>query len=274
MRKNFSSVAEKIRLLPLVIVVAVCALGLKMKDTANDLGLFVSVAVAEEKPAEPLKNAKQPEAPETVEKTAAKKGGEDHAVEKKIEKTADEKPAAKQASSALPDPLADNSTAAKDTPKDNYDVTEFSESELGLLQSLRVRREELAKKEEAFQQKERVLEGMDQRMQMKINELNDIKIALENIKQEIDAKSEKFKANEDAQIKELVRVYEKMKPKDAAKILNNLNLTILLDVVKGMQETKLALVLAAMDPKKATEVTTALGEREELPTINSTAVTK
>ena len=41
-----------------------------------------------------------------------------------------------------------------------------------------------------------------------------------------------------------------------------------------MQETKLALVLAAMDPKKATEVTTALGEREELPTINSTAVTK
>jgi outer membrane biosynthesis protein TonB len=180
MKNKFSVVAEKIRLLPLVIVVAVLALGLKMKDTANDLGFFVSVASAEEKPAEPLKNAKQPEAPETVEKTAEKKVEEDHAVEKKIEK-----PAAKQASSALPDPLAESTPSAKDTPKDNYDVTEFSESELGLLQSLRVRREELAKKEEAFQQKERVLEGMDQRMQMKINELNDIKISLENIKHKL-----------------------------------------------------------------------------------------
>ena len=265
MQKEITTVAQKIRLLPLVIVVASIVLMLTMKETANDLGFFVASAAAEEKPAEPLQNAKQPEA------KPDNQAGAEHAVEKKID---EKSTATKPHSTELPDPLAGGNTAKKEPHKDNYDVTEFSESELGLLQSLRLRREELAKKEAAFQQKERVLEGMDQRMQMKINELNDIKISLENIKQEIDAKSEKFKKNEDAQIKELVRVYEKMKPKDAAQIFNNLNLTILLDVVKGMQESKLALVLAAMEPKKATEVTTALGKREELPAISSTMATQ
>jgi flagellar motility protein MotE (MotC chaperone) len=269
MQKKVTTVAQKIRLLPLVIVVATVALMVKMKETAHDLGFFVASAVAEEKPAEPLHNAKQSET------AVDKKSSENHAVEKKIDAKPQEKSAGgKHDNAALPDPLAEGNTAKKEPHKDNYDVTEFSESELGLLQSLRLRREELAKKEAVFQQKERVLEGMDQRLQMKINELNDIKIALENIKQEIDVKSEKFKKNEDAQIKELVRVYEKMKPKEAAQIFNNLNLTILLDVVKGMQESKLALVLAAMDPKKATDVTTALGKREELPAMSSTATTQ
>ena len=54
-----------------------------------------------------------------------------------------------------------------------------------------------------------------------------------------------------------------MKPKDAARIFEELDLEVLLQVVQRMKEAKVAPILAAMDPKRATEVTTRLAERRQ-----------
>jgi flagellar motility protein MotE (MotC chaperone) len=56
-----------------------------------------------------------------------------------------------------------------------------------------------------------------------------------------------------------------MKPKDAARILERLELPILLDVLERMREAKVAPILADMDPAKAKTVTAALAERRNLP---------
>jgi flagellar motility protein MotE (MotC chaperone) len=54
-----------------------------------------------------------------------------------------------------------------------------------------------------------------------------------------------------------------MKPRDAAVILNELELGVLLSVVQRMNVRKLAPVLAAMNPDKARAVTRALATREK-----------
>jgi flagellar motility protein MotE (MotC chaperone) len=58
----------------------------------------------------------------------------------------------------------------------------------------------------------------------------------------------------------LVKIYENMKPSDAATIFNQLQMPILLSVIGSMSERKVAPVLASMDPKRAKEVTEELAE--------------
>jgi flagellar motility protein MotE (MotC chaperone) len=176
---------------------------------------------------------------------------------------------AKPSTTVAPDSKA--KTAAPPPPEepkeDTLDITEFSPSELKVLQSLRARRESLAAREAAVEEKEKVLKGMEQRVGNKIEELEAIKSQIEQVRDEMLELSQKFKANEDKQIQSLVQVYEKMKPGDAAVIFNTLDMGVLMDVVKGMKEAKLALILAGMDPKRATEITETLGGRTHLPDI-------
>ncbi|MFN8693110.1 MAG: MotE family protein [Holosporales bacterium] len=151
-----------------------------------------------------------------------------------------------------------------DAPKD---ITEFTPSELNLLQSLRERRELIDQRDAALTEREKVLSGLEAQVEAKINELNTIKDQIEQLRADIDQRSKKFRKSEDEQILSLVRVYEKMKPKDAAAIFNNLELTILLDVVKNMKETKLAPIMAAMDNGKAKTLSAELAQRETLPSL-------
>ena len=55
-----------------------------------------------------------------------------------------------------------------------------------------------------------------------------------------------------------MKLYETMKPRDAATIFNDLDMPVLLSVVDRMKDAKAAPVLAAMQPDKAREVTTKL----------------
>jgi flagellar motility protein MotE (MotC chaperone) len=151
--------------------------------------------------------------------------------------------------------------------EDTRDLTEFSSSELSLLQSLRKRREELAVREAALVERERMLKAFEQRLTDKVAELNTIKSEIESTRADMIVRAKAFEKNKDERIQSLVNVYEKMKPQDAARIFDNLNLNILLDVVRGMKEAKLAPVLAAMSPEKATLLTARLGAGLTLPAL-------
>ena len=58
----------------------------------------------------------------------------------------------------------------------------------------------------------------------------------------------------------MVKLYEMMKPRDAATIFNDLEMPVLLQVVDRMKEAKAAPVLAAMQPDKARDLTAKLAE--------------
>jgi len=63
----------------------------------------------------------------------------------------------------------------------------------------------------------------------------------------------------------LVKIYEKMKPKDAARIFNNLEMDILIDVASNIKESKMAPILASMSSDRANKLTVELATRRQLP---------
>ena len=59
-------------------------------------------------------------------------------------------------------------------------------------------------------------------------------------------------------IKNLVIMYESMKPKDAARVFDRLGLDVLVPVVQQMNPRKMSEVMAAMSPDRAEKLTVAL----------------
>lgn len=133
----------------------------------------------------------------------------------------------------------------------------FNQIELDLLQNLTKRREEIEKYEEEVRLRENMLEATEIRLDKKINKLS-------TLKAELEALMVSYKKQEDSEMRSLVKIYESMKPKEAARIFNELDMPILLDVVDRMSERKAAPVLANMDPKRAKDLTVQLAELRRL----------
>ncbi|MEM5709734.1 hypothetical protein, partial [Elizabethkingia meningoseptica] len=69
---------------------------------------------------------------------------------------------------------------------------------------------------------------------------------------------------QDAKVASLARLYESMKPKDAAAILQTLELEPLLLVVERIKERKLAAIMAEMNPIRARDVTAELVRKRKI----------
>jgi flagellar motility protein MotE (MotC chaperone) len=70
---------------------------------------------------------------------------------------------------------------------------------------------------------------------------------------------------EEAELKSLVKMYENMKPKAAARVFEEMDMDVLLDVVDRMNERKVAPILALVTPTRAKEITFELAQRRQLP---------
>jgi len=138
------------------------------------------------------------------------------------------------------------------------DLLEMTDEEIVLLQSLSQRREELEQRAREIDDREVLLKAAEQRIDQKIVELEQLQASIEGLLVKHDEQSE-------AQMQSLVKIYESMKPKDAARIFEGLDMEVLLEVVERMKERKTAPILAQMDPKRAEEVTLELAQRRELP---------
>ena len=58
-----------------------------------------------------------------------------------------------------------------------------------------------------------------------------------------------------------------MKPKDAARIFDTLDLDVLVSVMSQMSERKLSPILASMNPERARTITIMLAEQKQLPQL-------
>jgi flagellar motility protein MotE (MotC chaperone) len=128
-----------------------------------------------------------------------------------------------------------------------------TDSEKAVLLDLRERRQQLEARESTLSSRESVLAAAEQKLSSRVEELQGLQKKLESL----DAS---HRQQEDVAWQGLVKVYETMKPRDAAVIFNDLSLPVLLSVVDRMKEAKAAAVLAAMSPDRAREVTTQLAQ--------------
>lgn len=226
------------RLLPILIFVATLMLSVKIGDiwmtfsTARD-AIDVGPAVAE--------------TPTPAPKATAEKGGQPKAAA-----TTPENPAGEMATKS--------DATAKGEASGIGDVSKLSYSEIRLLQELAERRKLLDGRERKLDERAVLLKAAEQRLVEKQDELNKIKAEIKkllNIKEK----------EESERLNRLVAIYSNMKPKDAAKIFNDLDMAVLLDVMQNMKERKIAPIVAAMDAERARQLTKQLAERQTLPSV-------
>ena len=234
-----------IRVLPVTIFVAALMLTVKISGIGggfdgNPPALQVAPVLAQQAPGS---------APAKSEDNAQESGqnGNQDGQEAKKE---DDKPKGEDELEAEPD---------KDDPRaPENDPTLMSQNEIDLLQQLAERREELEKNLQEMAVREGILNAAEQRIDRKIQELRGLQATIDNL-------IKKHDDQEENKIRSLVKIYENMKPKDAARIFEELDLDTLLLVAERMKERKLAPVMAQMNSSKAKDVTVKLSTLRSLP---------
>lgn len=125
------------------------------------------------------------------------------------------------------------------------------ESERALLLDLRARRGQIEAREQALAARDAVLAAAEKRIGERVEQLQALQARLEALD---GARRER----DDANWRGLVKTYEVMRPRDAAAILNELEMPVLLQVLDRMKEGRAAVLLAAMLPDRARTATAQL----------------
>jgi len=132
-----------------------------------------------------------------------------------------------------------------------------SPTHIQLLDQLSERRKTLDSWEDEIAQRDALLMAAETRIDRKVNELKAMQASL-------DSMIKVYDDQQDGQIRSLVKIYENMKPKDAARIFQELDMDTLLLVAERMKERKLAPIMAQMNPGKAKEVTVELARQRQM----------
>ncbi len=138
------------------------------------------------------------------------------------------------------------------------DPTLLTQAEIDLLQQLASRREVLENREKDIQVREGMLKAAESRIDKKVDELKVFQATISKLIKQYDDQQA-------AKMQSLVKIYENMKPTDAARIFEEMDMVTLLMVVERMKERKLAPVMAKMNASKATEITFELSRLRQLP---------
>lgn len=253
----------RLRILPLLVLVALMVFAVRFGETFTSVKNFDAQALAEEKKAEA---EVKPEAKTEAEPAPA-------AATKEAEKPAPEKtattppalPEVAAAAGAAKPAGAEAAPAAKPaltlpevwtSPTD--EAMDTSVERENLLRDLSKRREGLDKREKELAQREAVLNAAQKQIDAKMAEMAKLKTQLETLLGQ--------QTEQDAsQTKSLVKIYEGMKPKDAAAIFNQLEMDLLVNVVSNMSELRASPILAQMETAKARDLTMRLAALKKLP---------
>lgn len=235
MRKLLS----KVRFLPITIFAATLMLTVRVGDIWQgidallDGSIKVSQASAQEPPEQPQA------APAPAQETAAVPEG--------------------AAPAGAPAAESTGATVQEDpTRLISDDPTLLTPAEIEILMRLAERRDLLEKREREIDARQGLLRAAEIRIERRVAELEDLRRVIED-------RIKVFDVQQEGKLGSLVKIYENMKPKDAARIFEELEMTTLLEVAERMKERKLAPVMAQMGPERAREVTVELRALRELP---------
>ncbi len=234
-------------ILPLMIFLGVLVVGIRLNDIWDSLAegrIFQAVT--------PSKAASEGEVPKINTPSLAPASGTTDSVPAKGEKPAAEAKAA---------PQSENKTAPTETKaKPSKPPMDSSSAEMELVKQLTGRREQLDQRARELDMYEARLRVAEQRVDQKMKEMETLRTQLQTMVNQLNA-------SQQAQIENLVKIYETMKPKEAARIFESLELPVLLGVVQKMKPQRTAAVMAEMAPEKAKEITIALTKQDQLPQI-------
>lgn len=235
------------RLLPLLVTMALVMLGFKGYD------LYEGVTWGQKSFAEEKKEEAKPAAPTTAPATAP---------------AAAPAPTPATTPAASPAPVQEAVTPADapamaqtDAPTSDDELPQsFTASEVEVLQNLSKRRAELDSYAAQLNERQALISAAEATAEQKIKELEALKAEIQTLIRTVDDQ-------QTSRIQSMVKMYETMKPREAAAILEQLDMSVTLDILERMKEGKSAAVLASMDPARAGTVTVEMSRRRTLPDV-------
>jgi flagellar motility protein MotE (MotC chaperone) len=129
-----------------------------------------------------------------------------------------------------------------------------SPGERAILGRLQDRRQELDDRQRSLDMRESLIKAAEKRLEAKVNELKEVEARIKA------ATSARDQA-EATRFKSIVAMYENMKPKDAARIFDRLDMRILAEVATALKPRTMSEILANMQSASAEKLTVELANR-------------
>ena len=129
-----------------------------------------------------------------------------------------------------------------------------SASERAVLERLQARRQELEARAREIDIRENLLKAAEKRIEARVEELKTVETRIST------ATEQKSEADV-ARFKGIVTMYEGMKPKDAARVFDRLEMSVLFEIASQIAPRKMSDILGLMSPEAAERLTIELARR-------------
>ena len=144
--------------------------------------------------------------------------------------------------------------AKAETTTQSQPAQPVSASERAILERLQARRQELETRSREIDIRESLLKAAEKRAEGRVEELKAIESRISGAAQQ--------KADEEAaRFKGIITMYEGMKPKDAAKVFDRLEMPVLFEIASHIAPRKMADILGQMSPDVAERLTVEMARR-------------
>ncbi len=130
----------------------------------------------------------------------------------------------------------------------------FTKEEVKILTGLDARRVELEEKSKRLEDKEKDINQREAEFASRLTQIREINEKLKTNREQNDRKRSE-------QLAQLSNVYGSMAPEESATLLEQLDITIALELIERMPEKRIAQILAHMSPDKALGLTRMLSGR-------------
>src|SRR6266851_5215316 len=131
---------------------------------------------------------------------------------------------------------------------------QISASERAILERLQSRRQELDARAREIDIRESLLKAAEKRIESRVDELKAVESRITT------ATGQKAESDT-ARFKGIITMYEGMKPKDAARVFDRLEMSVLLDIASQIAPRKMSDILGLMMPEAAERLTVELARR-------------
>lgn len=165
-----------------------------------------------------------------------------------------EKPKEEEAKPALSAPEVGKPEGVAVNPEQQQGGMAVSPSERAILERLQARRQELEARAREIDIRESLLKAAEKRVESKVEEMKAVESRISTAtQQKSDADAARFKG--------IVTMYEAMKPKDAAKVFDRLEMPVLIEIATQIAPRKMSDILGAMQTEAAERLTVEMARR-------------
>ncbi|MDN4983865.1 flagellar protein FlbB [Bradyrhizobium arachidis] len=153
-----------------------------------------------------------------------------------------------------PKPAAPESKPEGTPVKLDESQPQISDSERAILERLQSRRQEIEARQREIDIRESLLKSAEKRIEGKVEEMK-------AVESRITATQAEQKAAEAQRLKGLVTMYEGMKPKDAARVFDRLEMSVLIEIASAIAPRKMSDILGLMSSEAAERLTVEMARR-------------